>query len=37
VGFVLGLKDPLTSRHRALRLSGAIAITGAVIVFALSM
>jgi putative ABC transport system permease protein len=33
----LGLKDLLASRHRALRLGGAIAITGAAIVFALSM
>ncbi len=33
----LGLKDLLASRHRALRLGGAIAVTGAAIVFALSM
>ena len=33
----LGLKDLLARRHRALRLAGAIAVTGAGIVFALSM
>jgi ABC-type lipoprotein release transport system permease subunit len=33
----LGLKDLLARRHRALRLGGAIAVTGAAIVFALSM
>ncbi|MFI7062341.1 ABC transporter permease [Kribbella sp. NPDC050124] len=33
----LGLKDLLTRRHRAVRLAGAIAVTGAAIVFALSM
>jgi putative ABC transport system permease protein len=33
----LGLKDLLAARHRALRLGSAIAITGAAIVFALSM
>ena len=33
----LGLKDLLTRRHRAIRLAGAIAVTGAAIVFALSM
>jgi hypothetical protein len=37
VSLALGLKDLLARRHRALRLSGAIAITSAVIVFALSM
>jgi putative ABC transport system permease protein len=35
--FALGLKDLLARRHRTLRLAGAIAITGAAIVFALSM
>jgi putative ABC transport system permease protein len=34
---VLGLKDLLARRHRALRLGGAIAVAGAAIVFALSM
>jgi putative ABC transport system permease protein len=33
----LGLKDLLARRHRARRLVGAIAVTGAAIVFALSM
>jgi putative ABC transport system permease protein len=33
----LGLKDLLARRHRAARLGGAIAVTGAAIVFALSM
>jgi putative ABC transport system permease protein len=33
----LGLKDLLARRHRARRLAGAIAVTGASIVFALSM
>ena len=33
----LGLKDLLARRHRAIRLGGAIAVTGAAIVFALSM
>ena len=33
----LGLKDLLARRHRALRLAAAIAVTGAAIVFALSM
>ncbi|MFG1820127.1 ABC transporter permease [Kribbella sp. NPDC049174] len=33
----LGLKDLLTRRHRAIRLAAAIAVTGAAIVFALSM
>jgi ABC-type lipoprotein release transport system permease subunit len=33
----LGLKDLLARRHRALRLAGAITVTGAGIVFALSM
>jgi putative ABC transport system permease protein len=33
----LGLKDLLARRHRAIRLAGAIAVTGAAIVFALSM
>jgi ABC-type antimicrobial peptide transport system permease subunit len=33
----LGLKDLLARRHRARRLAGAIALTGAAIVFALSM
>jgi ABC-type lipoprotein release transport system permease subunit len=36
VPLALGLKDLLASRHRALRLAGAIAVTGAAIVFALS-
>lgn len=33
----LGLKDLLTRRHRAIRLAVAIAVTGAAVVFALSM
>jgi putative ABC transport system permease protein len=33
----LGLRDLAAGRHRALRLAGAIAVTGAAIVFALSM
>ena len=33
----LGLKDVLARRHRARRLVGAIAVTGAAVVFALSM
>jgi ABC-type antimicrobial peptide transport system permease subunit len=33
----LGLNDLLARRHRAIRLAGAIAVTGAAIVFALSM
>jgi ABC-type antimicrobial peptide transport system permease subunit len=37
VSLTLGLKDLLSRRGRALRLSGAIALTGAAIVFALSM
>jgi putative ABC transport system permease protein len=37
VPLALGLKDLLASRHRARRLGGAIAVTGAAIVFALSM
>jgi ABC-type lipoprotein release transport system permease subunit len=37
VPLALGLKDLLASRRRALRLAGAIAVTGAAIVFALSM
>jgi putative ABC transport system permease protein len=37
VALALGLKDQLARRHRALRLVGAIALTGAAIVFALSM
>jgi ABC-type lipoprotein release transport system permease subunit len=37
VPLALGLKDILASRRRALRLGGAIAVTGAAIVFALSM
>jgi ABC-type antimicrobial peptide transport system permease subunit len=37
VSLALGLNDLLAGRRRALRLSGAIAITGAAIVFALSM
>jgi ABC-type lipoprotein release transport system permease subunit len=37
VPLALGLKDLLASRQRALRLGGAIAVTGAAIVFALSM
>jgi putative ABC transport system permease protein len=37
VPLALGLKDLLAGRRRALRLGGAIAVTGAAIVFALSM
>jgi putative ABC transport system permease protein len=37
VPLALGLKDLLARRHRALRLGGAIMLTGAAIVFALSM
>ena len=37
VPLALGLKDMLARRHRAVRLVGAIAVTGAAIVFALSM
>jgi putative ABC transport system permease protein len=37
VPLALGLNDLLARRHRALRLGGAIALTGAAIVFALSM
>jgi ABC-type lipoprotein release transport system permease subunit len=37
VPLALGLKDLLASRQRALRLAGAIAVTGAAIVIALSM
>ena len=37
VSLALGLKDLLAGRRRALRLGGAIALTGAAIVFALSM
>jgi ABC-type antimicrobial peptide transport system permease subunit len=37
VALVLGLKDLLAGRHRALRLGLAIVVTGAAIVFALSM
>jgi putative ABC transport system permease protein len=37
VPLVLGLKDLLARRHRAIRLAGAITVTGAAIVFALSM
>jgi putative ABC transport system permease protein len=33
----LGLKDLLARRHRAVRLAGAMAVTGSAIVFALSM
>ena len=33
----LGLKDLLARRHRAIRLAGAIVVTGAAVVFALSM
>jgi putative ABC transport system permease protein len=33
----LGLKDLLARRHRAIRLAGAITVTGAAVVFALSM
>jgi ABC-type antimicrobial peptide transport system permease subunit len=37
IPLALGLKDLLASRQRALRLGGAIAVTGAAVVFALSM
>jgi ABC-type lipoprotein release transport system permease subunit len=37
VPLALGLKDLLARRHRTLRLGAAIAVTGAAIVFALSM
>jgi ABC-type antimicrobial peptide transport system permease subunit len=37
VPLALGLNDLFARRHRALRLAGAIALTGAAIVFALSM
>lgn len=37
VPLALGVKDLLARRHRAGRLAGAIAVTGAAIVFALSM
>jgi putative ABC transport system permease protein len=37
IPLALGLKDLLARRHRAIRLAGAIAVTGAAIVFALSM
>jgi putative ABC transport system permease protein len=37
VALALGLKDLIARRHRAIRLAGAIAVTGAAIVFALSM
>ena len=37
VPLALGLKDLLTRRHRAVRLAVAIAVTGAAVVFALSM
>jgi putative ABC transport system permease protein len=37
VALALGLKDLLAGRHRAVRLAGAIAATGAAMVFALSM
>ena len=37
VPLALGLTDLLARRHRALRLGGAIAVTGAAVVFALSM
>ena len=37
VPLAVGLKDLLARRHRAVRLGGAIALTGAAIVFALSM
>jgi len=33
----LGLKDLLTRRHRAIRLAAAVAVTGAAVVFGLSM
>jgi putative ABC transport system permease protein len=37
VALALGLRDLLARRHRAIRLASAIAVTGAAIVFALSM
>ena len=37
VPLAIGLKDLLARRHRAIRLAGAIAVTGAAVVFALSM
>jgi putative ABC transport system permease protein len=37
IPLALGLKDLLARRHRAIRLAGAIAVTGAAIVFAISM
>ncbi|HWN07624.1 MAG TPA: ABC transporter permease, partial [Steroidobacteraceae bacterium] len=37
IPLAIGLKDLLARRHRAIRLAGAIAATGAAIVFALSM
>lgn len=37
VPLALGLRDLLARRHRAVRLAGAIAVTGAAVVFALSM
>ena len=37
IPLALGLKDLLARRHRAVRLAGAIVVTGAAIVFALSM
>jgi putative ABC transport system permease protein len=37
IPLAIGLKDLVARRHRAIRLAGAIAITGAAIVFALSM
>jgi ABC-type antimicrobial peptide transport system permease subunit len=37
IPLALGLKDLLARRHRAVRLAGAIAVTGAAIVVALSM
>ena len=37
VPLAIGLKDLLARRHRAIRLAGAITVTGAAVVFALSM
>jgi ABC-type lipoprotein release transport system permease subunit len=37
IPLALGLKDLLARRHRAIRLAGAVAVTGAAIVVALSM
>ncbi len=37
IPLAIGLKDLVARRHRAIRLAGAIAVTGAAIVFALSM